>query len=90
MTGYAQADPDRVSVIAKLEYEAAATYRGELPDLDACSIAVTGGARLDLSTPACVAYLAFLEQKVDELEVALSTPFRTLSSCTACWSCSAA
>ncbi len=70
--GYTQVDPDRVSVVAKLTYDSAATYRGGLPGLDPCSIAVTGGTRLDLSTPACVAYRAFLESKVDELENALS------------------
>jgi uncharacterized repeat protein (TIGR01451 family) len=71
-TGYTQVDPDRVSVIAKLKYDSLASYKGGEPGLEACSIAVTGGSRLDLSTPACVAYRAFLESKVAELEDALN------------------
>jgi subtilisin family serine protease len=71
--GYAQSDPDSVSVIAKLKYDSLASYKGgESEAPDACSIAVTGGSRLDLTTPACVAYRDFLETKVDELEAALT------------------
>jgi hypothetical protein len=71
MMGYTQADPGSVSVIVKLEYDSIASYKGGVDGLDACSIAVTGGSRLDLSTLACVAYRAFLESKVDALEDAL-------------------
>ena len=75
MMGYTQADPGSVSVIAKLKYDSLASYKGGVDGLDACSIAVTGGSRLDLSTPACLAYRAFLERKVEELEEALSERF---------------
>ncbi|MHC4342256.1 MAG: S8 family serine peptidase, partial [Planctomycetota bacterium] len=74
-TGYAQADPDRVSVIAKLKYDSLASYKGGEPGLEPCSIAVTGGSRLDPSTPACLAYRAFLESKIEELEEALHQRF---------------
>ena len=70
--GYTQVDPGSVSVIIKLEYDSIAAYKGGMDGLDACSIAVTGGSRLDLSTPACLAYRAFLERKVEDLEQALS------------------
>ena len=71
MMGYTQADPGSVSVIVKLEYDSIASYKGGVDGLDACSIAVTGGRRLDLGTLACLAYRDFLEGKVDELEQVL-------------------
>ena len=65
MMGYTQADLGSVSVVVKLKYDSIASYKGGMDGLEACSIAVTGGSRLDLTTPACVAYRAFLESKVD-------------------------
>jgi hypothetical protein len=63
---------DSVSVIIKLKYASVASYRGGVEGLDACSIAESGGNRLDLDTAACVAYRAYLESKIDELKAALS------------------
>ncbi|MDH3793120.1 MAG: S8 family serine peptidase, partial [Rhodospirillales bacterium] len=70
-TGHGQADPGSVSFIVKLKDASVASYKGGADGLAPCSIAVTGGSRLDLTTPACVAYRAFLESKIDALEDAL-------------------
>jgi subtilisin family serine protease len=70
--GYTQVDPGSVSVIVKLKDASIASYKGGVDGFDPCSIAVTGGSRLDLSTTACVAYRAYLGSKIDELEDALS------------------
>ena len=45
-TGYAQADPDDVSVVVKLEYDSIASYKGGRDDLEPCSIAVSALGRL--------------------------------------------
>jgi subtilisin family serine protease len=70
-TGHGQADPGAVSFIVKLKDASVASYKGGVDGLAPCSIAVTGGNRLDLTTPACLAYRAFLESKIDALEDAL-------------------
>lgn len=69
-------ESDPVSVIVKLKDASVASYRGGVDGLDACSIEATGGNRLDLGTAACVAYLAYMESKIDELAAALSPEAR--------------
>jgi hypothetical protein len=58
-----------VSVIVKLEDQPLATYEGGIQGLAATSIESTGGSRLDVDSHASRVYLAYLEKKIDTLQV---------------------
>ena len=59
-----------VSVIVKLEDAPLASYRGGIPGLAATSPSATGAAKLNVNTPACRAYLSYLNGKLREFEEA--------------------
>ncbi|TDI36708.1 MAG: hypothetical protein E2P02_24425, partial [Acidobacteria bacterium] len=61
-----------VSVIVKLEDEPLAAYRGGVSGLPATSPMVTGAGRLDVRSPACQAYMGYLDGKQRAFEDACS------------------
>lgn len=70
--GAEQGSDAMVSVIVLLDFEPLASYTGDVEGLAATSPAITGETRLDASSEASKAYLAYLESKIDDFEGALA------------------
>lgn len=61
--------------IVRLEDAPLATYRGDVAGLEATSPSVTGARKLDVNSPASVAYREYLAQKQDQLLAAMENAF---------------